>query len=246
MRIIAFVSLLLIVAGRIYLVIDIGPENSTKNRFHKHRDWASAIVSKTGETPVVFYNSYQRASLFWFYSGVPSHSHNWYGERRSNYNFWPTENNLLGKPVFLADINGIDRFSDSVITTKGVVGLTYDSMYAALGAIQIIPSSDMIVTGQNKKISIQSKIRLPYRYGMFLDSNKDPETKVMAGIFRGKEMIKEIETGLSAQNIFGLWNFDVPLNLENIRPGKYDLRLGIASKNYPITHNSEKIYLEIR
>jgi hypothetical protein len=33
LKIIAFVSLLLIIAGRIYLVVDIGPDNSTKEDF---------------------------------------------------------------------------------------------------------------------------------------------------------------------------------------------------------------------
>src|SRR6187455_900700 len=137
LKIIAFVSLLLIIAGRIYLVVDIGPDNSTKGRF-RNKAWAKTIAEKTGDVPVVFYNSYQRASLFWFYSGKPSHSHNSYSDRKSNYNFWPTESNLLGKKVFIADIYGIYTFSDSVKTKKGWLGLSYDSIYAALGGIKLL------------------------------------------------------------------------------------------------------------
>ena len=133
LRIIAFVSLLLIIAGRIYLVVDIGPDNSMKGRFHNNKAWAKTIAEKTGDTPVVFYNSYQRASLFWFYSGKQSHSHNPYWDRKSNYNFWPTESNLLGKKVFIADIYGIHTFSDSVKTKKGLGGIDNGYYVCSIG-----------------------------------------------------------------------------------------------------------------
>lgn len=125
LKIIALISLLLIVAGRIYLVFDIGPDNKVKNRFHHNDEWAQAITEKTGSTPVVFYNSYQRTSLYWFYSGKLSHCLVLPGSRRNNYNFWPTADSLAGKPVFIADIYGVSSFPDSVNTRKGWVGLRY-------------------------------------------------------------------------------------------------------------------------
>lgn len=246
LRIIVFISLLLVIAGRLYLVIDIGPENSTKNRFHKNKDWAKAIIAKTGTTPVVFYNSYQRASLFWFYSGVPSHSHNWYGERRSNYNFWPTEKNLLGEPVFLADIYGINSFSDSVQTKKGIVGLTKDTMYTAMGGLNILA---------NNKISLDSKgvgtlycFNYPAQpYMSFIGFHPEIQIKLFYAIFNGKEMIKEINTGITYPEI-GTWktSFHIPIDLSDIPTGKYVLRLGVKSKNYPITHNSGRVDLIIK
>ena len=243
LKIIAFVSLLLIIAARIYLVVDIGPDNSTRGRF-RNKAWAKTIVKKTGETPVVFYNSYQRASLFWFYSGVPSHSHNWYGDRRSNYNFWPTESNLLGKKVFIADIYGINTFSDSVETRKGVVGLTFDTMYAALGGIQLIPSKNKININQERNISFKCREVMSYRDGgMFRDGVPEFKTEIYAGVFNGKELIKEINTGVAAGEVGTIY---LPLSFDNIPPGKYILRFGIKSKNYLVTHNSEKIDLIIK
>lgn len=245
LRIIAFVSLILVIAGRFYLAVDIGPDNSTKLRFHDNNLWAKAIAAKTGNTPVVFYNSYQRASLFWFYSGVPSHSHNWYGERRSNYNFWPTESNLLGKPVFIADINGISSFADSVLTKKGWVGFSFDSLYAAYANIQIIPDKRSIIISVTKNISLNCKWEAPYRYGNYLSSHQELNPELYAGIFDGKILVKEIKTGIMVKGFFGNSDFDLPLNFENIPSGKYVLRLGIKSKDYLITHNSEKIELLI-
>lgn len=130
LRTITGISLLLIVAGRIYLAVDIGPDNSTKGRFHNNRLWAKQITEKTGSVPVVFYNSYQRTSLYWFYSGKPSHCITQPGSRRNNYNFWPTAETLRGKPVFVADIYNISSFPDSINTKKGWVGLRYIPEFA--------------------------------------------------------------------------------------------------------------------
>ena len=103
LRIITGVSLALTIVARIYMMIDIGPDNVVKNRFHASSKWVPELNKKTGKYPVIFTNSYQRASQFWFYSGKPSHEIHYYTSRRTNYNLWPTDLNLLGKPVFFAD-----------------------------------------------------------------------------------------------------------------------------------------------
>jgi hypothetical protein len=247
LKIIAVVSLLLIIAGRIYLVVDIGPDNALKNRFHNNKAWAKTIVDKTGNKPVVFYNSYQRASLFWFYSGKPSHSHNAYYERRNNYDFWPTEASLLGRPVFIANIYNIGDFADSVKTKKGWVGFSSDTMYAALGDIEIITEQKKINIRETKTIILKCKRKISRWYWTFLSGHKDLKTELLAGIFKGKEMIKEFKTEITAQQLANSFDgFDVLLNFENIPTGKYVIRLGIQSKGYPPTHNSRNIDVEIR
>ena len=243
LRIIAFVSLLLIIAARIYLVVDIGPDNSTRGRF-RNKEWAKTIADKTGDTPVVFYNSYQRTSLFWFYSGKPSHSHNSYSDRKSNYNFWPTESNLLGKKVFIADIYGIHTFSDSVKTKKGWVGLTMDTMYSALGEIRIAPGQNKIILNEKKILSFFCRGYASQHYSNFLKEHQELKPEVFAALLNNKEIIKEVNTGITfPQIIDSKRRFNVQIDLSDIPPGKYVIRLGIKSKNYLVTHNSGKIEL---
>jgi hypothetical protein len=244
LRIIAFVSLLLVIAGRLYLVVDIGPDNSLKGRFHNNKAWAKAIAEKTGDLPVVFNNSYQRASLFWFYSAKPSHSHNSYWDRRNNYNFWPTESNLLGKPVFIADIYGISTFSDSVKTKKGWVGFSFDSMYAALGAIKIIPGEKSVIL-YNNSLSIKISPEMPENYRSFLQIHSDTQTELVAGIFNGKNLLNEYKTGITAQQIAKQTN-SLEIHLTNLPKGGNEIRFGIKSKNYLTTHNSETILMIIQ
>jgi hypothetical protein len=242
LRIIAFVSLLLIISGRLYLVLDIGPDNSFKGRFHNNNAWAKAIKEKTGDIPVVFYNSYQRASLYWFYSGVPSHSHNAYWERRNNYNFWPTESNLLGKKVFIADIYGIENFSDSVKTKKGWVGFSLDSNYAALGKIKLQIDQENIGKANSVLIILKVTPQLPEEYINLLQSHSDITTELLIGIFSGKSIVTEIKTGITAQQMAKQrTSFDLSIP-RNLILRNYEIRLGIKTKNYPTTHNSETIH----
>jgi len=242
LRIIAFVSLLLIIAARIYLVVDIGPDNSLKGRFH-NKDWAKTIADKTGDVPVVFYNSYQRASLFWFYSGKPSHSHNSYSDRKSNYNFWPTESNLLGKKVFIADIYGINTFSDSAKTKKGWVGFSYDSMYAALGGIRMMIKQKSIDL-DSTHVTINITPHVPGEYQNFLQSHPDINGMLFVGIFKGKNIVKEFNLEIPAQEITKQRSsFDISI-ARRLPHGRYDIRLGIKAKNYFITHNSETIHVD--
>jgi hypothetical protein len=242
LKIIAFVSLLLIIAGRIYLVVDIGPDNSTKGRF-RNKAWAKTIAEKTSDVPVVFYNSYQRASLFWFYSGKPSHSHNSYTDRKSNYNFWPTESNLLGKKVFIADIYGIQTFSDSVKTKKGWVGFTYDSMYSALGGIKMmIKQKSIDIDSAYVTISITPQV--PEEYYNFLRSHHDINGMLFVGIFKGRDIVKELNLEITAQEIVkqeSPFAISIPRRLPH---GNYDIGLGIKAKNYLITHNSETLHVD--
>jgi hypothetical protein len=241
LRIIAFVSLLLILAGRLYLVVDIGPENAIKKRFHNNKAWAKAIAEKTGDIPVVFNNSYQRASLFWFYSGKQSHSHNPYWDRRNNYNFWPTESNLLGKKVFIADIYGLNTFPDSVITKKGWVGVSFDSTYAALGSIKIIPDKKIVLPDHNF-FTMKITIQIPEQYQNFLKAHPDMETELIVGVFNEKDLLKEYKTGITAHQMTKQTK-PFEIQLMSLPKSSNEIRFGIKSKNYLTTHNSETIYV---
>jgi len=242
LRIISFISLLLIVVGRIYLVVDIGPENAIKRKFHHHKEWAKIISEKTGPLPVVFVNDYQWASLFWFYGGKPSHSLSSLDERRSNYNFWPTEDQLLGRPIYFSGNYKSSLFSDSVYTAKGLMGLKPDTSFSALGKIKIIPVE---IENKNRIINMSFTTEMSLQYSSFLLSNQNLKNELLVGIFKGKEMVKEIHTGIRVQELLMPKVYSLSLNLSDMSPGKYYYRFGLMVKNYPPTHNSEKFDLII-
>ena len=118
-RIIAMISFMLIVAGRIYLIVDIGPYNGVKRKFFYNREWVLDVHKKFGDTPVIFYDSYQQASQYWFYTGIPSYSIKTEGERRSNYEMWPVYDSLVGKKVIIWGPKKRKDLTDSIMTARG-------------------------------------------------------------------------------------------------------------------------------
>jgi hypothetical protein len=125
-------SLVLVMAARVYMVLDIPPSPLIKkDEFHKNREWAMAIREKAAGLPVVFTNSYQKASQYWFYTGDTAFSLNniWY--RRSNYNAWPLEARSFGKRAVIFSGDNYLYFTDTVKNSRRVIGAAkVDSFYS--------------------------------------------------------------------------------------------------------------------
>src|SRR5262249_24601860 len=81
-------TMILILFARIVMIVDILPVKAIKQRYDGWKDWPGIMKEKTIGLPIVFENSYQRASKYWFYTGQMSYSLNFYRERRNNYTFW--------------------------------------------------------------------------------------------------------------------------------------------------------------
>ena len=247
LRIILPITLLLVAAGRIYLVVDIGPDNAVKKRFHYNKEWTKIISDKTGTEPVVFFNSYQRASRFWFYSGKPSHSLNDYKNRRNNYNLWPTENQLLGKPVYLSHIYDMNDYTDSIKTMKGWTGWRYDSLFSALGKIEITYEKKKFILEKGlKSLQLKCRSNISRQYLFFLREHPELKAELIAAVFNKKGWLKDYTTGLAIQQLSEKTEFDITFDLHDLPAGKYTLMFAIQSEKYPPTHNSEKIEIIIR
>jgi hypothetical protein len=74
------------------------PENLAKELYQKEQ-YHRQIREVAGEKPVVFTNSYQDASLQWFFSGVPSFSQNNKYYRLNHYDLMGMEEALQGQQV---------------------------------------------------------------------------------------------------------------------------------------------------
>jgi hypothetical protein len=86
---------------RINLVCDLIPAAGSKlmPEFYGWKSWAMQIKAKAKDTPVVFANSYQKASKYSFYKGSNSLSLNNIQYRRNQYDMWSMEEELQGKRI---------------------------------------------------------------------------------------------------------------------------------------------------
>lgn len=107
------ITVVFVLTARLFMAIDI-PRTPwlSKDEFHGNEEWVSEVQHEATGMPVVFLNSYQLPSKYWFYSGSRAFGLNTPYYRRNNYNFWPIEDSLVGKRVFV-----IGR-KDSIVFTR--------------------------------------------------------------------------------------------------------------------------------
>lgn len=239
------VTLTLVFFARVVMVEDILPVKQIKKRYHAWKEWPAVMKERTKGLPIVFSNSYQRASKYWFYSGQMTLSQNLYKERRNNYNFWPIEQEMLGKPVYFLDIYDLNRFPDSLKTPIGYVGYKYDSSFVSFGTISIRTSES------NYKIKEQDSLRMNCSYLMtrwqsgFLFEHPGIKHSISLVFFQKRKVVAERILPITLDR----WirqSLDTVIALKpNLPKGHYQMMFSIAVPGYNPTHNSEKIKLRV-
>jgi len=238
------ITLLLVLFARVVMIADILPVKEIKLRYHAWKSWPGEMKQKTMNLPVVFSNSYQRASKYWFYSGQPTYSLNLYRERKNNFNYWPLEDSLLDKPVYYLDKYGLWRFTDSLKTPIGWVGYKYDSAFVSFAKVKIEVAPKKINCKAGDSIQLACTFIFPKQYAAFISSAADLEDTTRIGIFNSRGWVKDFYTSISLKEMITKKETVVTIN-PDLPAGKYYLRFAINCGYRNPTHNSDKIELLI-
>ena len=126
-----------------------------KDEFHQNKSWAAEIKKEAGGLPVIFTNSYQRASKYWFYSGDTAFSLNTYKYRRSGYNFWPLEKQLQKKTVFLVGSEHAEFMNSFINTPRLNHASTKIDSFHSYSQISISNSSELVLKSNSLKCSLK-------------------------------------------------------------------------------------------
>ncbi|MES1214260.1 MAG: glycosyltransferase family 39 protein [Bacteroidota bacterium] len=239
------ITLVLVLFARIIMIADILPVKEIRTRYHAWKDWPKQMKEKTKGLPIVFSNSYQRASKYWFYSGQMTYSQNWYRERRNNYNFWPIEDSLLGKPVYFLDKYDLWRFRDSLKTPLGFVGFNYDSSLASFAKIKISAVLKNTVVKEGEEILLTCHFEIPEHYSSFIQSHSLLSDTIRIGVFNKSGWVKDVFTGLSLKQMNETKKMELQI-MPGLPTGKYYLLFSINSSYYNATHNSNKIGVAVK
>jgi hypothetical protein len=236
-------SLVLVLVVRLFMIMD-EPfiNNLPKDEFHKNKVWAMDIKEKAGGLPVVFTNSYQRASKYWFYTGDTAFSLNTHLYRRSNYNFWPLEMQLQNKNVF-------------IVGSKGSAGLTHDLQTGnkafSTDTIQHFSSYSQVILSQsslsfdkaNLTISATLNVNAPSANILNYAFNRRPE--IILIVYPGKKQQPIlVNTGKYLYN-FGGSAIGIKANLPVIDGKVYQFRWGLKGSYLEPTINSSVSKLTI-
>ena len=239
-------SIALVLLVRVYMILDIQAlKFMPKDEFHKNREWAAVIKEKANGLPVVFTNSYQRASKYWFYVRDTSYSLNTYSYRRSNYNFWPMEEQLQGRRVMVFGSMGAAALKDTVKTPRmQLVSETTDA-FVSFGAVDL--------AGGNLQIDDKGfvKVVLKPGYGnrQVMERARAQHPEIILIIYpSGKKDPILLPTG----RVIGHdseYELNFLLKLPPLEEKKYTIRWGlkgsfseptINSRTYSLTHSVSK------
>jgi hypothetical protein len=237
------ITLILVLFVRVIMIADVLPVKTIQERYHAWKEWPAIMKEKTKGLPVVFSNSYQRASKYWFYTGQMTYSQNLYKERRNNYNFWPVEDSMLGKPAYYLDIYNFWRFSDSLKTPIGWVGYRYDTTLASFAKIQIAPKEKKLLHNYIGMATIFDAVAtMPLSYRTYISDHPRLPANIIVGVFNEKGWIEDYPTTLTLQDLLKD-KFSIRIDTFHLNEGTYYLRFAIGIGNDNPTHNSDKIEL---
>jgi hypothetical protein len=194
-----------------------------KDEFHQNEKRSAAIKEKAGDLPVIFLDSYQKASKYWFYTGTMSFSLNTHLYRRNNFVFWPVENYLQGNPVYAVISKDSTWFSDTIQNAWGKMrGITIDSFYSHSN-IEVDIKGPLTVSG-NKLSPCIGKIFVPGKKSEYITL---PAPFALVLYVYAKDTVLA-SCKIIAEPASGLWRLS---SLENISlpRGKYIARFAIPS-----------------
>ena len=244
LRTLAPVSILLVMAARIIMVADLVEMDSIRKKYHAWKDWPSEMKAKTGGSPVVFSNSYQRASKYWFYSGQLTYSQNLYKEHRNQYNYWPVEDSILGDSIHYLDIYDLHRFRDTMLTPLGMIGCKFDRDFASLARVQLKPSKKTYEIRNGDSLTIISEIGMPVSHRNFLEQKKEQSCRLLIAVFAGNRWLKDIPASIRFEELLTPQMF--VKFLSNLKKGRYQLMFALQNDGYHPTHNSERFTLIVQ
>lgn len=244
----SLVSCLLFLFIRMNLMFNLVPALGSKllPEFYDWEIWAKQIRAEAGETPVVFANSYQKASKYSFYSGQTSLSLNNIQYRRNQYDIWDIEENLQGKRIMYIpnwEIGG--ESVHSFRTSKGKVQYVFIDDFRSYSRIQITTPEPRYVLKAGKLVHFPITLINNYGKPVTFGKNKTYPDWLVFCLFREEESVGEEKKlaldGLTIDHSYHVsTTFQVPK-----QKGVYYLRISIKNGWLPPGINSRLIRLRV-
>lgn len=226
----------------VYFIVDYLPWDwNRSSEFHNQKLWADQIAKATQNKPVVFFNSYQLAAKYQFYSGNPALSLNDYRFRNNQYNIWPIEDSLLGKDVYIIP-NWHERSFDSIQTVRGKYSYKLVRNFASFQKLRLesVKSAYTFRHGEPGLISFNLVVpdTIYFRY------MKSSTSRIHYCYYKDGKEIKSILSETALMNLSrdrpNAFKIELPE-----APGKYQLKLCIQTDILQPTMNSSNIEIEI-
>ena len=236
------VSLVLILALRIALITNLLPNSIGLSKMLGARRWVKELKAVAQDRPVAFMNSYQRASLYEFYSGMPAFSLNNVWGRKNQYSIWDTEAKYQGKSITLV-YNYPNAKCDSILFSKEYFPYEFIDNFRSASNVTI--QSDLSAPVRTKSIdTLLLNVKFTFNNNNLrdLEANPDYPSRVVYSFFQFSDWVEMRASDLIIKN--SMVNNDTEYSLQittPAKPGQYDLYLSVGTGWLPPSINSDKI-----
>jgi hypothetical protein len=232
---IAIVLFPLFIIARLASAVDILPVSFFKNEFHNKKQWVKDISALAGDRTVVFTNSYQRPSVFTFYTGKFSYSLNNLNYRKNQYDIWNFEEQVHGKrvlyvPHYFSDFYRANLSKQILSTGDSIFVKKFDD-FQSLQKECVVLDKDNFTFSRSGTNTIHFKVFNPYPYVIDLKHKELPVVFQVAFMKKGLMEVKknlELPGNITQLNVGDTISVDCSFTLEDLPVGVY--KVGICSE----------------
>ncbi|MGM1054982.1 MAG: ArnT family glycosyltransferase [Bacteroidota bacterium] len=180
---------------RVYFATDIiFKEVSThlkvRNEFHNWDLWAYEIAEKAQDRPVVFLNSYQKASKYTYYTKNLAHSYNGVNYRKNQFDLWDTETKIQGKNVLIVLSRELPNFS-LLETAVGDFYISELKNFRSYNKVEIEVLNDEWTFEANTTYPLEVMLTNNFPFSVNFQENKDFSVEIVVSLIKYKQLIEE-------------------------------------------------------
>ncbi|MEY4929549.1 MAG: hypothetical protein RI909_273 [Bacteroidota bacterium] len=236
------VSLILIVVVRVCLIFNYFPSSLELSKSLGARRWSKELKEKTNGKPVAFMNSYQRASLHEFYSGVPAFSLNNVWGRKNQYSIWDTESKFQGESVAVVANYPLPQYDSILFATEYLPYVLIDNFRSTSNITIQSDLKSPVILKPSDTLRVRVKFDYQNKNIRALENNKDFPSVILYSFFQSGNAvdIKSSDFVLQDSMFDPYQKFDLLITAPKV-PGDYDFYLSVSTGWLPPGINSEKI-----
>lgn len=225
---------------RIYMMADVPPSPLiSKDEMHGNKVWTEKLHHDAGGLPIVFLNTYQRASKYWFYMKRPAFSLNTPFYRRNNFNLWSLEDSLIGKPAYLY-VPLTDAYFKNFFRKQRWNYPRSNKVNNYFSFSKVFFTKISVSVNAPNNVSVSALLTTPTNYLDYFQRTPYMRTPVWLAIYENGDVKELINTGTTVQEITKScqrMKFTIPYHFEK---GEYTARFCVGSyiPGYPSVNSS--------
>ena len=214
---------------------------SVVKQFYRDKDLHPEIHKMAGDLPVVFLNTYQKPSKYYFYFGSPAFTLNSYWYRRNQFDKWPIQRDLQGKTVMML---ATDNFEGAKLLKTKAADIYYAEkpIFKSYGYIQLTVGKKEFEISEHQSLRDTLVIKNVWEKELSYDSTKI-EIGVLVRKIGSESVFKVADISEKDLRSGHKIPFEIPALLAK---GEYQLIFGIKDNISLILWNSPIYKLTVK